>query len=100
MDIDIFELKQKMERGDDFLLLDVREQHEFREFNLGGKLIPLGYIPLSMVELEPFRNQEIVVHCRVGSRSKVAQTLLLRAGFQQVRNLKGGVVAWVREFGY
>ncbi|MGQ9634635.1 MAG: molybdopterin-synthase adenylyltransferase MoeB [Bryobacteraceae bacterium] len=92
-DIDVLQLKDKLERGNRFLLLDVREQHEHQLCRLpGAVLIPMREVPKRLGELD--RNQEIVVYCRSGARSaKIAQ--LLRAnGFPRVRNLTGGILAW------
>ena len=64
-----------------------------------AKLIPLGQFPNAIPELGAFKDQEIVLHCRSGARSGVAQELLRRAGFTNARNLTGGVLAWVDAFG-
>jgi len=99
MNIKVQELKQKLEAGEKFVLLDVRELHEHQEFNLGGKLIPLRTLPFAIPDLEAHKEEEIVVYCRTGQRSGVAQQLLQRAGFTNVRNLEGGVVSWATIFG-
>ena len=86
------ELKLSLDRGDDVFVLDVREPHEYQICNLGGYLIPLGDLPARMNELDSRR--EIVAHCRSGVRSAKAVTLLRQAGFEKVRNLAGGILAW------
>jgi len=98
MDINIDELKQKLDQKEDFIFIDVREPHEYEEFNLGAKLIPLGDIMKVVTEYEDRKDQEIVVHCRSGARSGMAKNLLTEAGFQNVRNLEGGVLAWQEKF--
>ncbi len=94
MDITVQELKQKIDNKDSFLFLDVREQHEYDEFNLGARLIPLGTVMESLAELESHKNDEVIIHCRSGARSGMAQQLFQQAGFSNVRNVTGGVLAW------
>ncbi len=97
-DISVIKLKQRMDAGEPINLLDVRESFEFDEFNLNGKLIPLGELPGRLDEIEDWKDQEIIVHCRSGKRSATAQQFLLQSGFQNVRNLIGGVLDWQKEF--
>ena len=98
MDITAQELKQKIENGDDFVLIDVREQHEHDEFNVGGKLIPLGEVMGSISKLQDQKDAEVVVYCRSGGRSGMAQQILQGAGFSNVRNLLGGMLTWQETF--
>jgi sulfur-carrier protein adenylyltransferase/sulfurtransferase len=87
------ELKQMMDEGRDFRLVDVREPHEFDICRIPGSvLIPLGDVPARMNELDSA--QEIVVHCRSGARSARAVEFLRKAGFSRIHNLKGGILAW------
>ena len=65
-DISVEELKERLGKGETINILDVREQGEYNEFNLKGKLIPLGEIPSAIDDLEEWKNQEIVVHCKRG----------------------------------
>lgn len=99
MDITVKELKEKLDKGEDFVLIDVREPYEHEEFNVGGELIPLGSIPTSLEDLEAHKEDEIVVYCRSGRRSATARELMQQAGFKNVRNLEGGMLAWVETFG-
>lgn len=99
MDITVKELKEKLDRGDDFVLVDVRETYENAEFNVGGTLIPLGELPGKIGNLAGHESDEIVVYCRSGNRSGSAKKLLQQAGFTNVRNLEGGMLAWVDMFG-
>lgn len=94
MDITVQELKQKLDAGEKFVFLDVREPWENAEFNLGAQLIPLGELMNRLWELEDHKNDEIVIHCRSGSRSGMAQALMQAQGFTNVRNLIGGAMAW------
>lgn len=99
MDITVQELKNKIDAEEKFVLVDVRESYEHDEFNMGGKLMPLGELPSSMAELSQSKDDEVVVYCRSGKRSGMAQRLLQQAGFRNVRNLEGGVLAWVDAHG-
>jgi len=99
MDIDVKELKEKLDKGEDFVLIDVREPYEHEEFNVGGDLIPLGQITAAMEDLEDHKEDEIVVYCRSGRRSGIAKELMQQVGFKNVRNLEGGMVAWAEAFG-
>ena len=90
------ELKAKLDRGDDFTLVDVREPHEFAIGRIpGSKLIPLGQIEERAGELDP--NQEIVLHCKLGGRSASALEALQAKGFKRLINVKGGITAWSDE---
>ena len=92
-DIDPTEVKQKIDRGDDFILIDVREVHEHQICNIPfAKLIPLGDLPKRVSELNDAH--EIVAHCKSGMRSAKAVDFLKQAGFKRVRNMKGGILAW------
>lgn len=99
MDITVQELKQRLDAGDKFIFLDVREPWEHEEFNLGAQLIPLGDLMNRAWEFEEHKADEIVVHCKSGGRSGMAQAILQAQGFTNVRNLMGGVLAWKSEFG-
>ena len=99
MDITVQDLRQKLESGEQFVFIDVREPWEYEEFNLGAQLIPINTLVSSMYELEDHKDDLIILHCRSGSRSAMAQGLLLANGFKNVLNLKGGVMAWQEAFG-
>ena len=91
--IDALELKQKIDRGDKFVLLDVREPHEYQIARIPGSiLIPLGDLPKRLSELD--KNADIVAQCKSGGRSQKAVDLLKQNGFQYVRNMTGGITAW------
>lgn len=98
--ITVEELKSRMDAGEKLNIIDVREPHEYQEFNIGGKLVPLGNI-LSMQtdELEDYKDQELIVHCRAGSRSTQACLFLETMGYTHCKNLVGGMVAWEAKFG-
>jgi sulfur-carrier protein adenylyltransferase/sulfurtransferase len=87
------EVKKMIDENQPFVLIDVREPHEFQICRIpGSTLIPLGEIPKRMHELDSA--SEIVVHCRSGQRSARAVEFLMKAGFQKIHNLKGGILAW------
>ncbi|MFN7924076.1 MAG: molybdopterin-synthase adenylyltransferase MoeB [Bryobacteraceae bacterium] len=92
-EIDVVGLKARMDRGDRFVLVDVREPHEFQICRIpGSTLIPLGELPRRTGELDP--EADIVVHCKMGGRSAKACDFLRQAGFKRVTNVKGGILAW------
>jgi adenylyltransferase/sulfurtransferase len=91
-EIQVEELKRRLDAGDDVFVLDVREPHEYQICNLNGYLIPLGDLPKRVHELDSSR--EIVAHCRSGVRSAKAVDFLRQAGFKKVHNLAGGILAW------
>ncbi|WP_020566959.1 rhodanese-like domain-containing protein [Neolewinella persica] len=95
MDATVQEIKEREAAGKkDYILLDVRESYERDEFNIGGMHIPLGEITASFEKLASHKDEEIVVYCRSGKRSAMAQHLLQQSGFSNVRNLEGGMMAW------
>jgi len=91
-EIQVHELKQRLDAGEDIFILDVREPHEYKICNLGGYLIPLGDLPRRVHELDSART--IVAHCKMGGRSAKAVDFLRKAGFTNVVNLAGGINAW------
>lgn len=94
MDITVEELKERLEKGEDLHFYDVREEHEYEEDNLGATLIPLGELPDHLDELEPLKDEEIIIHCRSGARSGKAARYLESQGFSNVRNVLGGILAY------
>jgi adenylyltransferase/sulfurtransferase len=92
-EITVEELKDRMDRHDDFVLLDVRESFEREIATIPGAIhIPLGEIPARFGELDPAR--EIVIHCKGGVRSAHALEFLRDQGFSKLWNLEGGIHAW------
>jgi adenylyltransferase/sulfurtransferase len=91
--IDVEGLKKLFDDREDVFVLDVREPHEWNIVRLeGATLIPLGRLPHEVQKLDSAK--DIVVYCRSGARSAKAAQFLLGAGFQRVRNLEGGILAW------
>jgi adenylyltransferase/sulfurtransferase len=95
-EMSVDELKNRLDKGDDVYILDVREPNEYEIANLGGHLIPLSELPGRVGELDPYK--EIVVHCKSGIRSAKAVQFLQKAGFTKTRNLAGGIDAWAKKF--
>jgi len=95
MDITVEDLKTRIESGEKLNLIDVREQWEFDEANLGAILIPLQTLPNRIAELEKFKEEELIIHCRSGKRSDNAKKFLEQNGFKNVRNVLGGIVAYL-----
>ncbi len=80
---------------DDSAVLDVREEAEVRAGKIkGARHIPLAQLKSRMAELEALKTKPLLVYCRSGNRSAHACSLLTHAGFQDVSNLAGGIVAW------
>ena len=95
-DITVRELKDRMDRGNAPVVIDVREPAEARICSIpGARLIPLGELPRRTGELDPAA--EIVLQCKSGARSARAAGILREKGFARARNLKGGILAWIKE---
>ncbi|MDH3519532.1 MAG: rhodanese-like domain-containing protein [Myxococcales bacterium] len=92
-DISVEELESLRTAGASIRLLDVREPHEYEICNLEGELVPLGRLAQQLDSLD--RSAHIVVHCRSGGRSAKAVGLMRAAGFENVWNVNGGILAWI-----
>jgi molybdopterin/thiamine biosynthesis adenylyltransferase/rhodanese-related sulfurtransferase len=92
------ELKRKMDAGEDFALIDVREQNEYEIVSIPGSvLIPKGDIlsgeALSLIP----QDRQIILHCKSGARSAEALAVLHKAGFADAVHVGGGVLAWIKQ---
>ena len=97
--ITVQELKRRMDSGEKINLLDVREPAEYAEFNIGGKLIPLGKIQAMQIdEIKNLKEEEVILHCRSGKRSMVACLFLETLGFINTKNMEGGLITWQEKF--
>lgn len=95
-EIDVHELRVRLESGSSFVLLDVREHSEVAIARLPGSVvIPLGELPDRLGELDP--EAELVVHCKAGGRSAKALQILIEAGFAKACHVQGGINAWSKE---
>ena len=93
-DITVNELKERLEQGKKFHFIDVREEWEYEEDNLGADNIPLGELAHQLDQLEKIKDEEIVIHCRSGARSGNAKKFMETKGFSQVRNVLGVILAF------
>ena len=95
-EITVQELKQKLDNKEDFQLIDVREDFEYDIANLGAELIPLGTIVDNKDKIVV--DKQVVIHCKSGARSAQAIMVLeQRFGFENLYNLKGGILAYANE---
>jgi rhodanese-related sulfurtransferase len=94
-EITVQELKEKRDSGEDFQLIDVREDFEYEMSNLGGLSIPLGGILIEADRID--KTKPVVVMCRSGKRSAAAIMQLEANGYTNLSNLKGGILAWADE---
>ena len=91
--ITVEQLKDKIGRKEDVFLIDVREEYEHEEFDIGGTLMPLGEI-MSRSDKIPI-NRPVIIYCHRGIRSQIAiQRLEDRFGFKNLVNLQGGLEKW------
>jgi rhodanese-related sulfurtransferase len=89
------DLKAKIDSGETVHLLDVRENDERAEFNIGGHHIPLAQVQaFQLDDIEDWKEEPVYVYCRSGKRSAMASMFLQQAGFTQPVNVEGGVLAW------
>lgn len=95
-EITVQELKSKIDNGQDFQLIDVREDNERAHTNIGGDHISMGSIAINLDKIN--KEKDVVIYCRSGSRSgQVANFLEMNHGFKNLYNLKGGILAWADE---
>jgi rhodanese-related sulfurtransferase len=98
--ITVEEVKKRMDAGEDLNLVDVREPYENADFNIGGTLLPLGMIQAMQIdEIEELKDKEVILYCRSGNRSGQAAMVLEMMGFENTKNLVGGLVEWQKKFG-
>lgn len=89
------EVQHRLARGERLYLLDVREREEFVEAHIPDSvLIPLGQLSRKLSSIP--KDATIIAICRSGNRSGVAADMLRRAGYSDVLNLNGGIIAWAR----
>lgn len=94
--VTVQEMKAMIDGGEDFQLIDVREQNEFDFVNLKGELIPMSVLAENIDKFE--RDKKVIVHCRSGARSGNAIMMLQQDhGYDNLYNLTGGILAWAKE---
>lgn len=97
--ITVEEVKRRLDSGENLNILDVREPHERAEFNIGGSFVPLGNIQAMQTEdIDNWKNEEVIIYCRSGNRSGHACMMLETIGFNNVKNLTGGMLEWRSKF--
>ena len=99
MNITVSELNDRINRKLPIHIIDVREELEFHTFNIGGDNIPLGRLLGNFDETDLDKENEIIVLCQRGLRSETARRALVSKGYENVKNLQGGLLAW-RKAGY
>jgi rhodanese-related sulfurtransferase len=98
--ITVEQVKARIDAGESLRLVDVREPGEHADFNIGGVLLPLGRVRVMEVDqIEDWKDQEVICYCRSGNRSGMACMILETAGFKDVKNLTGGMLAWKERVG-
>jgi rhodanese-related sulfurtransferase len=95
-EITVEELKRKIDSGEPFQLIDVRETFEYEVSNLGGLNIPLSGIMIESDKIET--DKPVIVQCRSGKRSAAAIMQLQSLGFDNLYNLEGGILAWKEKY--
>jgi adenylyltransferase/sulfurtransferase len=94
-ELSVLDVKGKLERGDDVLLLDVRQPPEYATVRIdGATLVPLPDIPDRLEQLSEHADREIITYCHHGGRSLQAAAFLRENGFGQVKSMAGGIDAW------
>ena len=98
LEIDVQSVKQLRDQNRPFLLLDCRSpaEHEYAAID-GSKLIPMDELSERISELEPNRDEIIVVYCHVGGRSMMVMQWLREMGFSKVQSMAGGIDAWSQD---
>ncbi len=95
IEIDVQAVQKMLEAGDDFVLLDVREQAEYDTAKIeGSRLLPMSEIQTRVSELADLQEKHLVVHCHHGGRSMQVVQWLAQQGFTQIQNMQGGIDAW------
>ncbi|MBA3648255.1 MAG: rhodanese-like domain-containing protein [Chitinophagales bacterium] len=97
-EISVEELKARKEKGEQLNLIDVRETWEFEEFNIGAQNVPLSTFVNHLEELQPFKEKEVIIQCKMGGRSSQAAMILDQMGFTDVKHVKGGLDEWKAKF--
>ncbi|HVR61626.1 MAG TPA: rhodanese-like domain-containing protein [Polyangia bacterium] len=96
----IADVKTRLERGEKFHFVDVREDHEFAQDHArGARHIGRGVLERDIETLIPDKHAPIVVYCGGGYRSALAADSLRKMGYENVQSMNGGIRAW-REAGY
>lgn len=96
--LEVAELRQRLEKGEDLLLLDVRTAADFigEQGHLAtARNLPLEELSAQLKELEPWIDSSVAIVCRTDRRSLQAARILTQAGFADVQVVHGGMTAWL-----
>jgi len=95
-EVTVQQLKQMQDAGENYQLVDVREEYEVEICSIGADHIPMGEVLDRASEIK--KDIPVIVHCRSGARSaNVINALEMQLGFTNLHNLKGGILAWANE---
>lgn len=94
MNISAADFSKELSAQSDIHIIDVRSELEFSTFNIGGENIPLGNLPGALPDLELNNSENIIVLCQHGLRSETARRMMESAGYTNVKNLEGGLLAY------
>lgn len=79
------------DRFSELIILDIRTPYEIEALDLGGIQIPLDELLMNIEQIENLKNREVIIVCYTGLQSKIAQKILEKRGFKNLRNLEGGL---------
>jgi rhodanese-related sulfurtransferase len=98
LEVDCQSVRAKLEHGEDFLLVDCREQDEWNQVHLdAARLVPMSELANRLAELEAYRDKPITIHCHHGGRSLRVARWLRQQGFAQAQSMAGGIDRWALE---
>lgn len=98
--ISVEELKNRLDNGEHLHIVDVREEEEYEEDNIGAIFLPLSdIVNYEVDEIDELKQEEVILHCRSGQRSMQAAMILQSLGFENVVNLIGGIMDWRAKYG-
>ena len=95
--ITVQELKSHKENNNSFVLIDVREHHEYLVSNIDGYHIPYNDLENRIDEIDEYKESKVIVMCRSGNTSRDAAEILINSGFENVYSLEGGMKRWAKE---
>jgi len=98
LEIDCPTVKARLDAGDEFVLIDCREPNEYETAHIeGAVLLPMSEIQDRVDELEPHREQDIIIHCHHGGRSLHVAMWMREQGFDRVQSMVGGIDDWSQQ---
>ena len=98
IEIDCATVKRRLDANDGFFFVDCREASEYETCKIAGAtLLPMSELAARVAELEPYKDQEIIIHCHHGGRSLRVASWLRNNGFEKARSMAGGIDQWSLE---